>query len=75
MHVRRRRSTLVVLTLVLGTALVLSASSPGGTGKAKAPRAAGGFGEIYKANPKTLAKTLFSACLLYHLTLPTTSRV
>ena len=63
MHVRKRRSTVVVLMLVVGAALVLSASSPGGTGKAKA-KVPGGFGEIYKANPKTLAKTLFSAKLL-----------
>jgi len=68
MHVRKRRSTVVVLMLVFG-ALALSASSLGGTdnsrlGDSHAGKVAGGFGEIYKANPKTLAKTLFSAKLL-----------
>src|SRR5437588_6446873 len=71
MHVHKKRSPLmvVVLMLVLGGALALSASSRGGTdntrlGDARAASAAGGFGEVYKANPKTLAKTLFSAKLL-----------
>jgi hypothetical protein len=74
MHARKRRSTLVVvavvvLMLVLAGALALSASSRGGTdstrhGSTGAASAAGGFGEVYKANPKTLAKTLFSAKLL-----------
>ena len=70
MHGRRRRSALVVvLMLGLAAALALSASSRGGTdgtrlGDAHAGTAAGGFGEVYKASPKTLAKTLFSAKLL-----------
>jgi ABC-type sugar transport system substrate-binding protein len=56
-----------VLMLVLAGALALSAR--GGTdntrlGDARAGHVAGGFGEVYKANPKTLAKTLFSAKLL-----------
>jgi len=68
MHARRNRSgTVVVLMLVLAGALALSAR--GGTdntrlGDARAGHVAGGFGEVYKANPKTLAKTLFSAKLL-----------
>jgi ribose transport system substrate-binding protein len=68
MHVRRKRMMpVVVLMLVLAGALGLSASSRGGIdGKkaAAAPAAKTAFGEVYKANPKTLAKTLFSAKLL-----------
>src|SRR5438067_9137009 len=69
MHVRKRRSTVVVVLMLVFGALALSASSLGGTentrlGDAHAGKVAGGFGEIYKANPKTLAKTLFSAKLL-----------
>ena len=74
MHIRRKRSTLVVvavgvLMLVLAGALALSASSRGATdtvrlGNTGTATAAGGFGELYKANPTTLAKTLFSAKLL-----------
>src|SRR5438270_11155196 len=67
MHVRRKRSMLVVvLMLVVAGALALSASSRGGTDNTRLgdTHVAGGFGEVYKANPKTLAKTLFSAKLL-----------
>jgi ABC-type sugar transport system substrate-binding protein len=69
MHVRKRRSTAVVVLMLVFGALALSASSLGGTdntrlGDAHAAKVAGGFGEIYKANPKTLAKTLFKATLL-----------
>jgi len=69
MHVHKKRSSLVlvVLMLVLAGALALSASGRSGTGnntRLPAAQTAGGFGEVYKANPKTLAKTLFSAKLL-----------
>ena len=69
MHVRKRRSTVMVVLMLVFGALALSATSLGGTdntrlGDSHAGKVAGGFGEIYKANPKTLAKTLFSAKLL-----------
>ena len=69
MHVRKRRSTVMVVLMLVFGALALSATSLGGTdnsrlGDAHAGKVAGGFGEVYKANPKTLAKTLFSAKLL-----------
>ena len=62
MHVHKKRSSLVmvVLMLVLAGALALSASGRSGTGnntRLPAAQTAGGFGEVYKANPKTLAKT------------------
>src|SRR3954454_22540254 len=68
MHVHRKRSPLVVvvLMLVLAVALALSASGRSSTDNTRlgAVQTAGGFGEVYKANPKTLAKTLFSAKLM-----------
>jgi ribose transport system substrate-binding protein len=73
MHVPRKpgvRSTRLLVILVLLTAgLVLVAASSGGIGERQGARtpqaqAAGGFGEVYKANPATLKKTLFDAKLL-----------
>jgi len=66
MHAQRRRGTVVVLTLALAVALAVVATGRGGTDATRGPavKAAGGFGEVYKASPKTLAKTLFSAKLL-----------
>lgn len=64
------RSTRLLLILVLLTAaLVLVAVGRGGTGAtqgadAAKAQAAGGFGEVYQANPATLKKTLFDAKLL-----------
>ena len=74
MHVRKGRERgrmRVALMLVLLTAtLVVVAAGRGGTGHkadasaANARSGAGGFGEVYKANPATLKKTLFNAKLL-----------
>jgi ribose transport system substrate-binding protein len=75
MHVRkamRRRGAAVVLPLVLlVAALVVAATSLGGTGKTHAGAATpvmigkgGGFGEVYRARASTLARTLFQARLL-----------
>ena len=60
-EVRRRRPTVVMVTLVLlaGT-LALVASGRGATGG----KQKGGFGEVYVAKPATLKKTLFDATLL-----------
>ena len=63
-RVRRRRPSFWMTALVLGaTALALVATGQGAT-NAKQPAAAGGFGEVYKANQATLKKTLFDAKLL-----------
>jgi ribose transport system substrate-binding protein len=66
----RRMRPVLVLALVIAT-LVAVAAGRGGTGHkpdasaANAQSAAGGgFGEVYKANPATLKKTLFNAKLL-----------
>jgi ribose transport system substrate-binding protein len=75
MHVRkamRRRGLTVVLALaLLVAALVIAATSLGGTGKTHARAAGpiyigkgGGFGEVYRAKASTLAHTLFQARLL-----------
>jgi ribose transport system substrate-binding protein len=75
MHVRkamRRKGPMVVLPLVLlAAALVVVATSLGGTGKTHAKAAGpviigkgGGFGEVYRAKASTLAHTLFQARLL-----------
>ena len=75
MHVRkvmRRRGPILVLPLILlVAALVVAATSLGGTGKSHAKAAGpvfigkgGGFGEVYRARASTLAKTLFQARLL-----------
>ena len=69
-EVRRMRRLLPVL-VVLAATLVLVAAGHGGTGnkpdavavKAQ-PTAGGAFGEVYKANPAILKKTLFNAKLL-----------
>jgi ribose transport system substrate-binding protein len=72
MHVRkamRRRGPILVLPLILlVAALVVAATSLGGTGKTHAAPViigkGGGFGEVYRARASTLAKTLFQARLL-----------
>src|SRR5712691_6143381 len=74
MHVRKRpasrRLRVVPLLVLLTATLMLVAAGHGGTGKkpaaaaTKAKSAGGGFGEVYKANPATLKKTLFNAKLL-----------
>src|SRR5205823_620330 len=75
MHVRKGRERghmRVALVVVLLTAtLVVVAAGRGGTSHKPDASAAnarsgagGGFGEVYKANPATLKKTLFNAKLL-----------
>jgi ribose transport system substrate-binding protein len=70
MQGRRKRSTIVVvLMLALAAALAFSTAGRGGTDAKRlvggsAASKAGGFGEVYKANPKTLTKALFNAKLL-----------
>jgi ABC-type sugar transport system substrate-binding protein len=64
---RRWRVGLGVALLVV--ALFVVAAAFGSTGRATSPNAtrlqsAGGYGEVYKADPKLLAKTLFNAKLL-----------
>jgi len=60
-----------LMPALLAATLVLVAAGRGGignkpdaAGRAAQPTAGGGFGEVYKANPATLKKTLFSAKLL-----------
>lgn len=65
----RRTAGLGLVVAFLATMLIVVAASSGGTSGADSPRAAaqkapGGFGEVYKANPATLKKTLFDARLL-----------
>jgi ribose transport system substrate-binding protein len=61
---------LLVAAVLLATVLTAVAASSGGTSRPEQARAAagpaqqGGFGEVYKAKPATLAKTLFDARLL-----------
>jgi ribose transport system substrate-binding protein len=55
--------TLVVVALFVVAAALGSTSSTKSAGSKKV-KAAGGYGEVYKADPKILAKTLFSAKLL-----------
>jgi ABC-type sugar transport system substrate-binding protein len=57
----RRRAAPVLLLAVLATAGVLASAS---SGASPTIGSGGGFGEVYKANTKTLAKTLFAANLL-----------
>ncbi len=76
MHVRkkppaRRKGPIlgVLGIVVLAAALALVATSRGGADNRQVAAAAtakppGGFGEVYKANPATLKKTLFDAKLL-----------
>jgi ABC-type sugar transport system substrate-binding protein len=64
----RGAGLLVVLALLAGMLVVVAASS-GGTSEPQRAGSAegtaqGGFGEVYKANPATLKKTLFDARLL-----------
>lgn len=63
-----RSARLLVGLVLLTTMLVLVATSRGGIESTQAVGAAkadpGGFGEVYKANPATLKKTLFDAKLL-----------
>jgi len=49
--------------MLLAVALVIVAAAFGSTAKSSA-RAKGGYGEVYKANPAILKKTLFDAKLL-----------
>jgi len=67
----RRRMRVALMPMLLAATLVLVAAGRGGIGNKpdSAARGAqltagGGFGEVYKANPATLKKTLFSAKLL-----------
>jgi len=55
--------TLVVVALFVVAAALGSTSSTKSAGSTKAS-AKGGYGEVYKADPKILAKTLFKATLL-----------
>jgi ribose transport system substrate-binding protein len=55
--------TLVVVALFVVAAALGSTSSTKSAGSTKASTA-GGYGEVYKADPKILAKTLFNAKLL-----------
>ncbi len=55
--------TLVVVALFVVAAALGSTSSTKSPGSTKAS-AKGGYGEVYKADPKILAKTLFKATLL-----------
>ncbi len=75
MHVQKgrkgRRMRVALMPALLAATLVLVAAGRGGignkpdaAGRAAQPTAGGGFGEVYKANPATLKKTLFSAKLL-----------
>src|SRR5436190_2176959 len=74
MHVGKRpasrRLRVVPLLVLLAATLVLVAAGHGGTGNkptaasSKAQPAAGGFGEVYKAQTATLKKALFNAKLL-----------
>src|SRR5919202_986752 len=65
-----RRWVLGLGVTLLALALVIVAAAVGGTSRKSAPAAspaksaAGGFGEVYKAKPAVLAKTLFKAKLL-----------
>lgn len=68
-HERRKRAVMVLMLVLLAAALALVATSRGGTdskrgASASGAKIAGGFGEVYKANPATLEKTLFNAKLL-----------
>jgi len=75
MHVRKkaggRHIRLLPVLVLLAATLVIVAAGHGGTGTKQVAGAAkaqsgsgGGFGEVYKANPATLKKTLFNAKLL-----------
>src|SRR5262245_65509005 len=56
-------AVLVVVALFVVAAALGSTGSTKSSGSAKAS-AKGGYGEVYKADPKILAKTLFDAKLL-----------
>jgi ribose transport system substrate-binding protein len=58
-----RRWRLGLAAMLLAVALVIVAAAFGSTAKSSA-RAKGGYGEVYKANPAILKKTLFDAKLL-----------
>ena len=70
----RRRWLLGLCATVLAVALLAVAAAFAGTANkssATAPQAnaKGGYGEVYKADPKVLAHTLFNAKLLPHNTM------
>ena len=63
----RRRWALGLGVTLLAVALVIAATAFGGTSSkrsAGSTKAKGGYGEVYKANPAVLKKTLFDAKLL-----------
>jgi ribose transport system substrate-binding protein len=63
-----RRRGLGLAAILLAVVLVIAAAALAGTGSAPrtkaSPTRAGAYGEVYKANPATLKKTLFDAKLL-----------
>jgi ribose transport system substrate-binding protein len=59
-----RRWQLGLGVTLLAVALVIVTAALGGTSNKHSAKAKGGYGEVYKANPAVLKKTLFDAKLL-----------